>query len=163
MDRRDCQQARTSELRRGAAAVEFAVLLPLFLMLALGTWEMGSALTAGTKLAAAIREGGRLASMDYKDTLQPGQTINAKVVQDIKNFLTASGIPGSKVTVTITYAEGPSAGQDFDLSNQANYLSMFTIKANVNYADISSFPVNYMKGQKVEAKLAFRLGRNALN
>ena len=137
--------------------------MPLFLMLALGTWEMGNALTVGTKLAAAIREGGRLASMDYKNTLQPGQTINQKVVQDIQSFLTASDIPGNKVTITITHTDGPSAGQNFDLSNQANYLQLFTIKAQVSYADVSTFPMNYMKGQKVEAKLAYRLGRSALN
>lgn len=163
MVRRQKLATRTGGHCRGAAAVEFAVLLPLFLMLALGTWEMGSALTAGTKMSAAIREGGRLASMDYKDTLKPGQTINQKVVQDIQSFLTASDIPGNKVTITITHTDGPSAGQNFDLSNQANYLQMFTIKAQINYSDISTFPVNYMKGQKVEAKLAFRLGRNALN
>jgi Flp pilus assembly protein TadG len=149
--------------RRGAAVVEFAVLIPLFLMLVLGTWEMGTALTAGTKMAAAIREGGRLASMDFQDTLGDDETINEKVIKDIKNFLTASGIPGDMVTITITHADGENAGEDFDLADGANYLELFTIRALVNYEDISTFPLDYMAGQQVEAKLVFRKGRVSLD
>jgi Flp pilus assembly protein TadG len=137
--------------------------VPLFLMLVLGTWEMGTALTAGTKMAAAVREGGRLASMDYSDTLNADETINDKVVKDIKNFLTASGIPGDQVDVTITYADGENAGDDFDLSDNANYLKLFTITALVNYEDISTFPMDYMAGQQIEAKLVFRLGRVSMD
>lgn len=148
--------------RRGAAAVEFAVLVPLFLMLVMGTWEMGSALTAGTKLAAAVREGGRLASMDYEESLGSGQTANQKVEQDIKNFLTASSIPGEHVTVTITHADGPSAGSTFDLQDPDNYLGLFRITASVNYEDISAFPVDYMAGETVQASLVFRMGRVTL-
>ena len=149
--------------RRGAAAVEFAVLVPLFLMLVMGTWEMGTALTAGTKMAAAVREGGRLASMDFPESLNPGETINQKVDKDIKNFLTASGIPGEHVTVTVTHAEGENAGSTFDIADPANYMKLFTITALVDYDNISNFPLDYMEGQQVEAKLTFRLGRIALD
>lgn len=160
---RNRQPARLLQSRHGAAAVEFAVLVPLFLMLVMGTWEMGTALTAGTKMAAAVREGGRLASMDFKDTLNPGETINDKVIKDIKNFLNASGIPGDQVIITITRTEGEAAGEEFDLSDPNNYLELFTITALVDYEDISNFPLDYMAGQQVEAKLVFRLGRVAMN
>jgi len=149
----------TSRNRHAAAAVEFAVLLPLFLMLVMGTWEMGAALAAGTKLNAAVREGGRLASMDYEDSLAAGQTANQKVEQDIKAFLAASSIPGNKVSVSITYADGPNAGASFDLQNPDNYLKLFRITASVKYEEISSFPVDYMAGETVEASLVFRMGR----
>ena len=139
------------------------MLIPLFLMLVLGTWEMGTALTAGTKMAAAIREGGRLASMDFEDTLGEDETINDKVIKDIKNFLTASGIPGDLVTITITHADGENAGDDFDLADGSNYLKLFTIRALVDYEDISTFPLDYMAGQQLEAKLVFRKGRVALD
>jgi len=163
MQRHQAIQSGVGELRRGAAAVEFAVLVPLFLMLVMGTWEMGTALTAGTKMAAAIREGGRLASMDFQDTLGEDETINDKVMKDIRNFLTASGIPGDKVEITITHSDGENAGVDFDLADGANYLELFTIRALVNYEDISTFPLDYMAGQQVEAKLVFRKGRVALD
>jgi Flp pilus assembly protein TadG len=157
------QRHRKSDAeRRGAAAVEFAVMVPLFLMLVMGTWEMGTALTAGTKMAAAIREGGRLASMDFGENLDPGQTANQKVEEDIKNFLTASGIPGEHVTVTITHADGPNEGDTFDLQNSDNYLQMFRITAQVDYEDISNFPLDYMAGQTVEATLVFRMGKVVL-
>lgn len=163
MQRHATADIGSDQQRRGAAAVEFAVLVPLFLMLVMGTWEMGTALTAGTKMAAAIREGGRLASMDFQDTLGDDETINDKVIKDIKNFLTASGIPGDDVTVTITHADGENAGTDFDLADGGNYLKLFTIRALVNYEDISTFPLDYMAGQQVEAKLVFRKGRVALD
>lgn len=158
--RTDCQREAG---RRGAAAVEFAVLVPLFLMLVMGTWEMGSALTAGTKMAAAVREGGRLASMDFEDSLGDGQTANQKVEQDIKNFLTASSIPGEHVTVTITHADGPNEGSTFDLQDPDNYLGLFRITASVEYEDISSFPIDYMAGETVHASLVFRMGRVTLD
>jgi Flp pilus assembly protein TadG len=163
MQRHHTNLSASPAFRRGAAAVEFAVLVPLFLMLVMGTWEMGTALTAGTKMAAAVREGGRLASMDYTDTLNTGETINEKVIKDIKNFLTASGISGDDVTVTITHADGENAGEDFDLGDNGNYLKLFTLTALVNYEDISTFPLDYMAGQQIEAKLVFRLGRVSMN
>lgn len=163
MQRQQSNHSASPAVRRGAAAVEFAVLVPLFLMLVMGTWEMGTALTAGTKMSAAVREGGRLASMDYTDTLNPGETINDKVVTDIKNFLTASGIPGDQVTVSITYADGENVGAEFDLGDNGNYLKLFKITALVDYEDISTFPLEYMAGQQIEAKLVFRLGRVSMD
>lgn len=145
--------------QRGAAAVEFAVILPLFVMMALGTWELGNALTVSTKITAAIREGGRLASMDFQEIVPAGQSANQKVIQDIKSFLTASGIPGNKVTVTITHAEGTNEGDEFDLEDTANYLQLFRITAEVLYSDLSSFPLERMNGKTVRASLSFRMGR----
>jgi Flp pilus assembly protein TadG len=123
MQRHQNQRARACELRRGAAAVEFAVLVPLFLMLVMGTWEMGTALTAGTKMSAAVREGGRLASMDFTDTLIDGETINAKVEKDIKNFLTASGIPAA-VTSPLRMRMAKTKAK-FRPADTDNYLEMF--------------------------------------
>src|SRR5690349_3462569 len=106
--------------RRGTATVEFAVIAPVFLILVLGTWEMGTAVRASNNLTAAVREGGRLASMDFTGSLAPNQTANQKVEQDIRAFLNASGLPGSQATITITYAEGSNAGTTFDLGNKDN-------------------------------------------
>lgn len=51
---------RTNVRRRGVAAVEAAVLLPLALMLMLGTWEVGRMVEVGQILNNAAREGGRM-------------------------------------------------------------------------------------------------------
>src|SRR5262249_43089108 len=117
--------------RRGTATVEFAVIAPIFLILVLGTWEMGTAVRASNNLSAAVREGGRLASMDFTGSLAPNQTANQKVEQDIRAFLNASGLPGSQATITITHADGANAGQTFNLGDKNNYLALFKIKATI--------------------------------
>jgi Flp pilus assembly protein TadG len=109
--------------RRGTATVEFAVIAPIFMLLVLGTWEMGTAVRASNNLTAAVREGGRLASMDFTDSLAANQTANQKVEQDIRAFLNASGLPGSQATITITYAEGSGVGTTFDLGDTGGRVS----------------------------------------
>lgn len=127
--------------------------------LALGTWEMGNAVTASNNLTAAVREGGRLASMDFTGTMEPNETPNQKVIRDVKAFVSAAGIPGAQVTVTITHADGPNAGSTFDLSNDNNYLGLFRIKATVPYSAISMFPNRFLGGQTLRAELVCRRGR----
>lgn len=48
---------------RGAAAVEFALVLPLLLTLVFGVIDFGRALFAFNYLTAAVREGGRFAAV----------------------------------------------------------------------------------------------------
>lgn len=148
--------------RSGAAAVEFALVVPLFVTLAMGTIQTGLQISAAQTLTTALREAGRLASMDYTSRLQPGQTINQKVIQDIKNFLTAENIDGSKVTITITYADGTNAGAAFDLSNTANDLAMFKIRAVVPYSAISSVTFFPHANNTISASIIYRKGKKAL-
>ena len=59
--------------RRGVAAVEAALLLPLALLLMLGTWEVGRMVEVSQILNNAAREGGRSASTGSVHE-QPGPT-----------------------------------------------------------------------------------------
>ena len=88
------------EQRRGAALVEFAVVAPLMATLVIGTIEVGAALRATTILSAAVREGGRLASMEFSDKLGPNETACDKVKRDVRNFATAAGLDGCEALVT---------------------------------------------------------------
>lgn len=54
------------ESERGAAAVEFAILLPLLLLLVLGIVEFGRAFNAQATLASAAREGVRVMAITNK-------------------------------------------------------------------------------------------------
>jgi hypothetical protein len=148
--------------RRGSATVELAVMVPLFLTLLLGAVEMGSAISTTQKLHGALRDGGRLASMDYSGILAKDVDPNAKVKQDIRNFLTAEGIPGDKVTLKIVHAGGGLDGQTFDLTSKSNYLKLFRIEAAVPYSEVSTFPLKFMSGQTLTAQLTFRKGRVTL-
>ena len=145
--------------RRGVAATEFAVMAPLFLTICLGIMEFGSGFNASTKLTSAIREGGRLAAMDYTGKIAGTHTANSKVEQDIRNFLTASGIPGDECIITITHADGGSAGDTFDLEDTDNYLERFRIKVEVPYESISMFPLRYLGGTTIGASIIYRKGR----
>lgn len=145
--------------RRGAAAVEFAVVVPLFLTLVIGVLEAGQALHASNILAAAVREGGRLAAMDWNGFVPEGYTPSTKVIADTRNLLTAAGLPGDEAVITITSAEGSDAGDPFDLSDPDNTHRLFKIRIELPYEDVSSFPSTFMYGHTITAELTFRAVR----
>lgn len=153
---------KRDEQRRGAAMVEFAITAPLFLLLIVGTIEIGNALEATTQLGSALREAGRLASMDWTGLINDGDSPNDKVVRDIRSFLTAAGYSGDQVMITITSADGSDMGQPFDLGNPANERRLFKIEASIPYEEISTFPHGYMKGRDISANLVMRSGRVSL-
>ena len=155
---------RTHQQRRdGVAAVELAMMSPFFLFLVLGILELGRGFDAGVKLTSAVREGGRLAAMDFSKLTSAGQTVNQKVESDIRNYLSASGIPGDEVTVSITHADGTNEGQTFDLEADDNYLDLFRITVEIPYEAISVFPLTYFDGKDLSASIVFRKGRVKAN
>lgn len=127
--------------RRGVAAVEFAVIAPVFLALLLGMVAVRRAVHSTTIMDAALAQAGRLASMDAGLQLPSGMTLNDKIIHDIRNFLRASGIENDEtnLTITITHADDtdgnpldpmpnpPSTGSEFDLSDVTNRNRLFRI------------------------------------
>ena len=151
---------RYSEVpRRGVAAVEFSLIAPVFLALVLGTIEGGTAFETANLMSSAVREGGRLAAMDWEGVVPDGMSANEKVLMDIRNFLTAAGMPGDEMQLSITHAESASAGSAFDLGDPDNRLKLFRISVEVPYEAVSNFPSTFMQGQTVTASLVFRAGR----
>lgn len=145
--------------RRGAVTAEFALIAPVVLVFVLGLSEMGQALSGATRVSSAIREGGRLASMDFSGKLEVGQTANQKITQDILSFLGATGISTENVSVEIVHAEGPQAGSYFDLTAEENYLKLFRIGVTVPYENVSATPIQLMGGLSLSANTVFRRGR----
>ena len=148
--------------RVGAAAVEMAVIAPLFIGLILGAIQSGMSLDTSAKMYAAVRQAGRLAAMDYDSRLQPGQSGNDKVAQDIKNQLTADGLPGDKATVSITWAEGGNAGSTFNLKDPNADLQLFKIDISFQSKDLGSYNLMPPLNDTVSASIVFRKGRNQL-
>lgn len=144
--------------RKGVAAVECAIMLPIMMVLVLGLIEMGTALRASTIMQSSVREAGRLASIDWRYVVEDGETPNTKVEQDIRNFVTASGLPGADLVVSIEHAEGDSAGTEFDISDSDNELKLVLIEIRLPYASISLFPTQYMGGKELRAGLVSRAG-----
>ena len=123
-----------SEKRRGAVAVEFAVVAPVFVAIALGVIEVGRAYEAQNLLASAAREGGRFGSMDRTGMALEGQSSNDKLIADVKSFLAAAGVPPEQVNVEITHAGSEAV---FDLDDPANELALFEVQVEVAYSAIS--------------------------
>ena len=93
---------------RGAAAVEFAILLPLLLMLVLGTIEFGRAYNAQIILTNAARDGVRVMAINNDPTA--AKTAAQKAAASVSS-IPASNITlstntcstGNQVTLTIKY------------------------------------------------------------
>jgi len=68
------------ELDRGAAAVEFALVLPILLLLVLGISQFGITFSQWLEMEHAAREGARWGSLGYpRGTTSNDQTIRGKV------------------------------------------------------------------------------------
>lgn len=150
------------ERRRGAALVEFAVMAPVFVVLTIGTIEAGNLLETSNIMSAAVREGGRLATMDWSESIPKGWTINDKVVADIKNFLTASGLPGQDMPVTITSADGDDSGDPFDLSDPDNQYRLFRIKVVYPSDLYGTTAFGFTVDGGLSQSMVFRAGRSQL-
>ncbi len=61
------RRAASDSRDRGSVAVEFALLLPVLLLLIFGIIDFGRAINAQITLTQAAREGARLASLGYSD------------------------------------------------------------------------------------------------
>ncbi len=159
MQRSLCSQPGPA--RRVVAAVECAIILPVMLFLVLGLIELGTALRAATILDSAVREAGRLATMDWRYVVDSSDTPNEKVERDLRNFVTASGLPGDDLIVSIEFAEGDAAGTPFDISDENNELELMLIELQLPYSSVSLFPTNYLDGVTIRAGLVLRAGINS--
>jgi len=99
---------------RGAAAVEFALVLPLLLLVLFGIIDFGRALNAQITLTQAAREGARLAALGYSDSDVATRAQAA-----------ATGLSGVSVAVTTTCAAGagPTADAVVDVSDQFTFVT----------------------------------------
>lgn len=93
-------------LDRGAAAVEFALLLPVILLVIFGVIDFGRMLNAQISVNEAAREGARATAL--VDATQGNARID-EISQDVGTFgrtiqaCPASPQPGSNATVDVTY------------------------------------------------------------
>jgi Flp pilus assembly protein TadG len=78
--------------RRGAAAVEFAVVAPLFFLLVFGMIEFGRMVMVQQVITNGSREGARIAVLDG--------TTTSEVVTAVQTYLDNASVSGASVTVT---------------------------------------------------------------
>ena len=84
--------------RRGAAAVEAAICLPLVVALMLAMWQIGRLAQMSRIVKDAAREGARVAAGGINN----GSVVTVANVQTaVQNFLTAAGMPSTAVNGAI--------------------------------------------------------------
>jgi Flp pilus assembly protein TadG len=131
--------------RSGAALVEFAVVLPVFVLFILGIIEFGRAFMVGQLVTNAAREGARQAVLD-------GST-NSAVTSTINNFLLGAGnIPSSNITVTITVSRAAAANQ------LASAISgdLCTIRVSVPFNQVSYLTPSFLSGKNLIGQSTMR-------
>jgi Flp pilus assembly protein TadG len=131
------QQTVTSRRDRGASAVEFALLLPVLLLLLFGIVDFGRAINAQITLTQAAREGARVAAL--------GQ-INPAV----QTRVTAAATGLSSVVATVTTACAPNAGPGVDAVVSLSYAFSFATPVGAIAAMFGS--VTYGSGLTLTAK-----------
>ena len=91
----------TSRGERGAAAVEFALVVPLLLLLVLGIAEFGRAYNVSSTLASAARTGARTMALENSASAARTATQGAA---------TGLGVSASQITVTPSSCPTSSTG-----------------------------------------------------
>jgi hypothetical protein len=104
---------RPAKKRLGAAAVEFALVAPLFILLTFGILEYGRMVMVQQVLTNAAREGARAAVLD-------GAT-HASVTTKVNGYLTGASVPAGTVTVNPTEPSTAALGEPVIVTAQLTF------------------------------------------
>ncbi len=132
------KKTRHTNNRRGAAAVEFALVAPILLLITFGTLEICSAIFLKEKVTIAASEGARIAVKKM--------STQADVVDAIESYLQARGMDTDSLdSDAISISPAPDA---------LDALQPITIEIEVPIAGNTSLPASfysYMGGSSVSA------------
>lgn len=149
---------RNRKDRRGAVTVEFAFVAPVFVTLFVGMTQIGFLMQVQNQFSVAAREGAR--SAVYERSLfrgQNGQTTNERVINDVRQYLNASGLPGDDVDVLIATADDIDI--PFDLDDPDNAYDYFQLVIEYSVSDLLSVPPPNADEFKISSRVVFRNGR----
>lgn len=94
---------RSLRSEQGAAAVEFALVLPLLILLVFGIVEFGRGYNAKVTLTHAAREGARALAIGEGDPIQITKDAAGMLDPDDVTVSASACTAGGKATVTATY------------------------------------------------------------
>ncbi len=132
---KSCRSCRRN--RRGAAAVEFAVVSPVFFLLVFGMIEYGRMVMVQQLLTNAAREGARVGVLDNSTA--------GEVTTAVTNYLTAAKINSPTIACNPT---NPSS---------AGYGQPVTVTVSVPFSQVSWLPSPmFLGGTTMTAQSAMR-------
>jgi len=94
--------------RRGTAAVEFALIAPIFFTVILAIIEFGRMMMVQQILVNAAREGARASVL-------PSET-DSQVSTVVTNYMSAAGVSGYTQSLSPTEASGPTSGTNMTMT-----------------------------------------------
>ena len=102
------QKFKLIKQQQGQSLVEFALLLPMLVVILFGTVEFGRLWMTMNVLTGAAREGARVAAVTAPNTAQVQTAVN--------NVLSGASITGATITVV-----GPNAANNVTVTVRINY------------------------------------------
>jgi Flp pilus assembly protein TadG len=127
--------------RRGASAVEFAIVAPVFFLMIFGMIEYGRLVMVQQILTNATREGARRA------VLQDATTSTVKTV--VRNYLTNASINGDNPNLSINVTPEPQTATAADES--------ITVSLSLPFKDVSWLPAPmFLKATTLNASSVMR-------
>jgi Flp pilus assembly protein TadG len=133
---------KNNKKRRGAAAVEFAVVAPVLIMLVFGMIEFGRAIMVQQVIVNASREGARTA------------VIEGASLADVNGAITAQLDAATIADRTIAFRVNGSTVSDPTVGSAGDSVS---VDISVNYADITWLPSpSYLGGTQLQATSVMR-------
>jgi Flp pilus assembly protein TadG len=150
---------KRSALRRGTAAVETAVVLPVYILLVFGIIEFGHAHMVVNLLQSGCRNGARMGSTAGPTT--------AQVKTRVRNTLGAA-VDEMKVNVFVQDASSLDSGGTWPTTDAqvaalpgielstATDRTLFVVRASVAYNDISLLPMPFLAGMRLETQCFMR-------
>jgi len=127
--------------RKGAAAVEFALLLPLLFTMVLGLMEIGRGAMVSKTLDNAVRNGAQVAAQSNSS--------NATVISRINSVLTANNITAANATITIKVKDVVA---DVSTANPNDKISI-TVSISVSSASLTNFCVSLYQNMTFSSTL----------
>lgn len=103
------KKIRKSE--KGQSLVEFALVLPVFLLILFGIIEFGRIWMTVNVITGAAREGARVAAVTAPDA--------SRVRSTVQSVLTATNVGGATISVS-----GPSSGNQVSVTVSVNYTTI---------------------------------------
>ena len=141
-------QIENQARRKGAATVEFALVLPVFFIVVFGMIDFGRAMMMSQVVQNASREGARLASTD-------GAT--AQMVNDhVSDYLEgALGVSADEITIAIEIEAGPgnSAPNGVDDASPGDKC---TVQVQIPYNEIALFQSSYFNNARLRGYATMR-------
>ncbi len=128
---------KISRSRRGASAVEFAIVAPIFFMVVLGIIEFGRMAMVQQMITSAAREGARVGVLD-------GATLTT-VSNKANGYLASAGM----TTATIAVSPNPPSSAGFGES--------VTVTVSIPFNDVSWLPAPFfIAGTTLTAEAVMR-------